>query len=71
MVGRSIKAYLEAKGIRQTFVAKKSGLTDGQMSDICNGKVKLDIIVYYRICKALEVPLDTFVNDDILKATEV
>lgn len=67
MVGKAIKEYLEAKGIRQTFVAKKAGLTDGQMSDICNGKVKLDVCVYYRICKALEVPLDTFANEDILE----
>ena len=67
MVGRAIKEYLEAKGIRQTFVAKKAGLTDGQMSDICNGKVRLDVCVYYRICKALELPLETFVNEDILE----
>ena len=67
MVGKAIKEYLEAKGIRQTFVAKKAGLTDGQMSDICNGKVRLDVIVYYRICKALELPLETFVNEDILE----
>ena len=67
MVGRAIKEYLDKKGIRQTFVAKKAGLSDCQMSDICNGKVQINVITYYRICKALELPLDTFVNDDILE----
>ena len=67
MIGKAIKDYLESKGITQSFVAKKTDLKATQISDICNGKCQITVPVYYRICKALEVPLDTFVNDEIME----
>lgn len=67
MVGKAIKEYLESKGIMQSFLVKKTGLTATQISDICNGKCQITVPVYYRICKALEVPLETFVNDKTME----
>ena len=61
MVGIAIKEYLEANGIKQAFVAEKAGLTPSQMSGICNGKSSIDCVVYYKICRALNVPLEYFV----------
>lgn len=66
MIGKMIKEYLESKGITQSFVAKKTDLTATQISDICNGKCQITVPVYYRICKALEVPLDTFLNEETM-----
>lgn len=62
MVGKRIKEYLVSNGIKQTFVAEKTGLTIMAINDICNNGRKIDIIEYYKICKALNVPLETFVE---------
>ena len=65
MVGAKIKEYLIQNGIKQTFLAEKTGLTDSIVSDICSKNRKIDCIEYYKICKALNVPLETFlVNEE-------
>lgn len=63
MVGKRIKEYLVSNGIKQTFVAEKTGLTTMVISDICNNGRKIDIVEYYKICKALNVPLETFLKE--------
>ncbi len=63
MVGKRIKEYLVSNGIKQAFIAEKTGLTPMAVSDICNGGRKIDIVEYYKICKALNVPLETFVKE--------
>lgn len=63
MVGARIKDYLQQNGIKQTFLAEKTGLSNAQVSDICNHDRKIDCVEYYKICQALNVPLDMFVKD--------
>lgn len=63
MVGKRIKEYLMSNGIKQTFIAEKTGLTPMVISDICNNGRKIDIVEYYKICKALNVPLETFLEE--------
>lgn len=63
-VGTRIKAYLNDNGIKQGFVAEKADLTPSQMSDICADKWSIDCLVYYKICKALNVPLEKFLSDE-------
>lgn len=60
MVGKEIKDYLEANGIKQSFVAEKVGITNSQMSAILNSGRSIDCVTYYKICAALNVPLDMF-----------
>lgn len=60
MIGAAIKNYLNQNGIKQAFVADKVGITTGQMSDICNKGRTIDCILYYKICRALNVSLDFF-----------
>lgn len=62
VIGKKIKIYLENKGIKQKFVADKTGLSESAMSDICNEKRKVDAVEYYLICKALQLPLDYFLE---------
>lgn len=64
MVGARIKEYLVEKGIKQTFLAQKTGLTDSNISDICNNGRKIDCISYYKICKALDLPFEYFLEDE-------
>ena len=63
MVGKRIKEYLVSNGIKQKFLADKTGLTTMVISDICNNGRKIDIVEYYKICKALNVPMETFVEE--------
>ena len=66
MVGRRIKEYLKENGIKQTFVAEKSGLSNSVISDICTRGRKIDVVEYYKICKVLNVPLETFLEEEIV-----
>ena len=62
MIGGEIKNYLAEKGIKQAFLVEKTGRTPSQISDICIHDRKVDCIEYYKICKALDLPLDYFLN---------
>ena len=64
MVGARIKEYLNENGIKQTFLAEKTGLTNSVISDICIHDRKIDVLEYYKICKALNLPLDYFLKED-------
>lgn len=65
MVGKRIKEYLMSNGIKQKFLADKTGLTTMVISDICNNGRKIDIVEYYKICKALNVPMETFIESEV------
>ena len=64
MVGRRIKQYLTDNGIKQSFLAEKTGMTPMVISDICNKDRKVDVVEYHKICKALNVPLETFLEEE-------
>lgn len=64
MVGKKIKQYLTDNGIKQTFLAQKTGLSDMVISAICQGDRKIDVIEYHKICKALNVGMDYFMDDE-------
>lgn len=66
MVGNNIKEYLNENGIKQSFVANKVGVSNSAMSEICNKDRTIDCVLYYKICKVLNVPLEFF-----LKGVEV
>ena len=63
MVGKNIGQYLTENGIKQSFVADKVGIPSSQMSDICTKDRSIDCVLYYKICKALKVPLEQFLNE--------
>lgn len=64
MVGTKIKKYLDDNGIMQSFLVKKTGLSAAAISDMCNGKRKIGCVEYYKICRALELPLETFLEGE-------
>jgi transcriptional regulator with XRE-family HTH domain len=64
MVGKRIKNYLIENGIKQTFLAEKTGLSTMVISDICNKDRKIDVVEYEAICSALNVPLDKFLTEE-------
>jgi len=63
MVGARIKEYLVKNGIKQSFLVEKTGISASQISDICTGRRKdINVVEYYKICSALGVSLDYFVE---------
>lgn len=63
MLGEKIKNYLNENGIKQTFLAEKTGFSNSMISDICLGNRKVEASELYKICKALNVPLDYFFEE--------
>ena len=60
MKGSDIKRYLEANGIKQTFVAKRTGISEPTLSMMLNDNRKIEANEYMKICDAIGVPLEQF-----------
>lgn len=63
-IGTKIKRYMKERGIKQVFLADTVGLTNPQVSEILNKGRAINCIEYYRICKALDVPLEKFFEEE-------
>lgn len=63
--GLALKEAREAKGLTQTQVAVKLGLTQGRISQIEGGKVDVDNTIF-RLCDFLDTPppRSAFSDDD-------
>lgn len=64
MVGQRIKAYLAEHGIKQAFLVEKADIPSSALTQMLSGNRKIEVMEYYRICKALNVDLMTFLTDD-------
>ena len=62
-VGPTIKAYMEAHGIKQIFIAKKCGWTAQRLSNVLNGKSPMTVEAYKDICKCIGAPYELFLED--------
>lgn len=62
MVGNNIKEYLTQNGLKQTYLADKLGISSSKMYDICNRDKGIDCVLYYKICKVLNVPYEFFIE---------
>lgn len=63
-MGEKIRAYLDSHGIKQSFVAEQTGLPYQVISDICLKGRKVEVTEYFKICKALGLPLDFFDDEE-------
>lgn len=59
-ITNAIAKYLDEREIKQTFLVKKTTLTRDAVSNVLNGKRKLEVEEYAEICKALDVSFDFF-----------
>lgn len=65
-LGLKIGKYLKDHGMKQTFLVEKTGLTAHTISDICTGTRKtIDIIEFYKICKALDLNMMEFIENGV------
>lgn len=58
--GERILSYLNANGIRQSFVAEKCGWTKQKVHSMLHGRNRITADDYYKICNALCVSMDFF-----------
>ncbi len=63
MVGKRIKAYLDANGIKKSFLSEKASISNSKLTAIFNGSRKLEVMEYFRICTALNVDMMTFIAE--------
>lgn len=64
MLGNRIKLYMEKNGIKQTFLSNKTGISPQTISAILNGNRKIEAVEYFKICKALNIPLESMFSED-------
>lgn len=60
MYGKQISEYLNNKGIKKTFLARKLDMNINTLATMLNGTRKITIEEYVSICKALEVDFNYF-----------
>lgn len=56
-IGKIISAIREEKGLKQNFIAEKSGITQNYLSQIEHDKKVPNLEVLKNICNALETPI--------------
>lgn len=61
-VHENIKKYLNEKGIKQTYLSRKTGINIKSISFSLNGKRKLEIEEFRKICIALDVSSEVFIG---------
>lgn len=64
MIGAKIRDYLKENGIKQKYLAEKTGIGSNKISDICIHDRKIECVEYYKICKALGLPLEYFLQEN-------
>ena len=49
------KKLIKEKGIKQRYLAQKMGISERKLSDILNGRKKIDIEIILLFCNALKI----------------
>lgn len=60
---KALSNYISGKGIKLTFVSKQTGLSIDQLSKVLRKERNLLADELISICKALEIPLNYFDDD--------
>ena len=62
MLGCIIKDYINDKCLIQSKIASLAGIKNQTFNDILNKRRKIGAVEYFKICKALNVSTDFFVE---------
>lgn len=62
MLRENIAAYIAKNGIKQSYLAEKTGMTPIAISSIVNLKRDISAEEYVSVCDALNVTLDFFLH---------
>lgn len=61
-VTKKIKNYIMENGIKQVWLAEKAGIDFKLLNESLNGRRKLKIEEFQKICEVLNVPPTNFMN---------
>lgn len=67
----ALRAYIDAHGIKQTFVAKAAGLSANALSQILSGSRKCETGEFFRICDAIGANPTRFIHEGGSKNVKV
>ena len=70
MIGQRIQIYRKKKGLKQATLAEMVGISDKYLSRLELGYHKAQFDIYYKIAKALEIPLDALIEDQVEPKSE-
>jgi len=62
VVQARLAEYIEQNGIMRKFIANKCGMTSSKISEILNGKRELKADDLEKICNAINVNPNKFIN---------
>lgn len=60
MLNEKIKKFMEERGIKQSFLKERLGMTASAVNALLNGNRGISAEEYFKICDAFKVPLDYF-----------
>jgi transcriptional regulator with XRE-family HTH domain len=63
IVAQNIKNFISERGIKQSFIAEKANIPSSAFSKMLAGEQTIDMVAYFRICKALDVPMEKFFEE--------
>ena len=55
MIGLKVKKYLDENGIKYSYLSEKAGIPINMLSPTLNGKRKMSVEEYFRICEQLVI----------------
>lgn len=58
--GIKIEKYINEKGLSKKEISSKCGMTEKELEEVTTGKIKLDMVTYFKICEALGVSINYF-----------
>ena len=58
MIAEKLRAAIDARGMKQKFIAEKVGISETALSVMLNGNQKIDVEVFFRICTVLQMTPD-------------
>lgn len=62
MVWKVIANFIDKKGIKQSTLAQKTGLSQQAICNLLKGNRNIEIEEYIKICDVLEVSYDYFIE---------
>ena len=58
MVSEKLRDMIDARGIKQKFIAEKVGISETAMSAMLNGNQKIDVDTFFAIAEVLRMSPD-------------
>lgn len=72
MLGTSLKESLKEKGIKQSFVADRIGMSPQVLGQLLNGQRKIEVGEFFAICSAAEIdPIELATEEGIYKTKAI